>query len=263
MFNRSVFAVAGTLVFLSSAGEAQDAYRVIVNPANRIASLSTAQLSKFFLENTAWDDGQPVLPVDLTPDAQLREVFSKDVHRMTSAAVTERWRPIAAAGGRAPLVVATDADVIQYVRLKLGAIGYVSSTADVSAVKVVPIERSATAAHTAVAGTDSGIQKVLTGYTAALEARDVDALKRIWPTVTAAQERAIRAEFGHTRALTVELLEPRIEVRDDQAVVVARRRYALTTTEGTKLQTDTMTTLNLRRASTGWIIHDVRFRSEP
>jgi hypothetical protein len=261
MLSTRVLAVAGTLMFVGSAARADDAYRIIVNPANRISSVSPNQLSKFFLEAATWDDGQPVLPVDLSTDSPVRERFSKDVHQLPPSSVIERWRPVAAAGGKTPLMVATDADVIQYVRLKLGAIGYVSARADVSAVKVVPIERGADG-HTAGA-VDTVIQKALTAYTTALEARDFDALKRIWPGVTGAQERAIRAEFGHARTLRVNLLSPRIDARDDQAIVTARRRYAITTTEGTKLQTESAITLNLRRAISGWIIQDVRFRAEP
>jgi hypothetical protein len=260
MLARSVLAVTGTLMLMGSAPvEAQEPFRIIVNPANRTSSLSTSQLSKLFLEPATWEDGQPVLPVDLNSASPVRELFSKEVHGMATPAVVAHWTRSAAAGAKTPPTFASDADVIQYVRLKLGGIGYVSAAADVSQVKVLSIVRRSTEAGTV--GSGEHILNVLRTYTAALEGRNVDGLKRIWPTMSASQERAIRAEFDHARSMRVELLDPRIDVKEDKAVVLARRRYAVTTAEGTQLQSEAVTTLNLRRATSGWVIEDIRYQA--
>jgi hypothetical protein len=261
MLARSVLAVTGTLMLLGPAQvEAQDTYKVIVNPANPTSSLSTSQVSKLFLDSATWHDGQPVLPVDLNPASPVRELFSKDVHGMSTAAVVAHWRRSPATVARMPPAFAADADVIQYVRLKLSGIGYVSAEADVSQVKVVAVVRRSNEVA-AVGSAEHLIQNLLRTYTSALKERNLDALRRIWPTISAGQTRAIRAEFDHARSMRVELLDPRIDVKDDKAVVVARRHYAITTTEGTQLQSEAMTTLNLRRAPSGWVIEDIRYQA--
>jgi protein TonB len=79
-------------------------------------------------------------------------VFSRDVLGMPASLVSERWRRIGASGGSAPPALATDREVLAYVRLKPGAIGYVSLDADVQGVKVVPVGGKAEAAAPAGGG---------------------------------------------------------------------------------------------------------------
>ena len=96
-------------------------------------------------------------------------------------------------------------------------------------------------------------------YTAALEARSLPALKQVWPGLGGGQERAIKAEFGNARQISVTLDSPRIQVSGDTATVVATRRYSLTTVDGHELRSDTRSTFQLRAADGGWIIESVRF----
>lgn len=139
---RSVTTAIATVIALMWAASAlaQDGYRVVVNPTNPVASLSRGQVSKLFLEKTTWDDGAPVSPVDLLPTSPIREGFSKDLLGLAVPAAIDRMRDLAkAAGVNPPPSLATDREVLAYVRLKPGAIGYVSLAADVSGVKVVPV----------------------------------------------------------------------------------------------------------------------------
>jgi TonB family protein len=64
----------------------------------------------------------------------LREAFSKDVLGMSASAADQA---IAAQRGDRPMSVATDREVLAYVRLKPGAIGYVSSSTPVDGVRVI------------------------------------------------------------------------------------------------------------------------------
>jgi hypothetical protein len=219
-------AASSVLMFFAASPEPQDSYKIIVNPANPTSSLSRSQLSRMFLDPSTWDNGQPVLPVDLTPASPLRELFSTSVHGMRAAAVVARWTTASAGGKKIPVTLNSDADVIQYVRLKLGAIAYVSAAADVSAVKVVSINWTESR-DSATAAPDSHIQTMLSKYTAALE-----------------------------------LLDPKIDVNGDTAVVMARRRNILMTTSGTTMRFVTMTTLRLRNAEGSWTIEDVRQQAE-
>ena len=119
---------------------AQDGYRVVVNPNNPVSSLSRTQVSKLFLDKGTWDDGGVASPVDLLPSSPLREGFSHDVLGLPIAAAVDRMRDAAkATGSNPPPALATDREVLAYVRLKPGAIGYVSLAADTSGVKVVAV----------------------------------------------------------------------------------------------------------------------------
>lgn len=256
-----LLAASSVLMFLALSPEPQDAYKVIVNPANPASSLSRAQLSRMFLDPSTWDNGQPVLPADLTPTSPLRELFSTTVHGMPTAAVAARWANSSVAGKKTPVTLNSDADVVQYVRLKLGAIAYVSAAADVSAVKVVSITWTESPAI-AYAAPDSHIKSVLSKYTAALERRDMAAVKRLWPTINGRQMIALRAEFDQTRIVRIELLDPKIDIAGDTAVVMARRRNILMTTSGTTMRSVTMTTMRLRNGDDGWTIEDVRYQAE-
>jgi TonB family protein len=141
--NRGVVAAIATVIALlvwSGTAFAQDGYRVVVNRTNPVSSLSRAQVSRLYLEKGTWDDGASVSPVDLLPSSPLREGFSKDVLGMPIDAAVDRMRESAkAAGVNPPPALATDREVLAYVRLKPGAIGYVSLAADVSGVKVVSV----------------------------------------------------------------------------------------------------------------------------
>jgi TonB family protein len=136
-----LLAVAGMLS-LASDLRAQDGYK-IVNPANPITSASKAQVSMFFLERATWDDGQPVAAVDLPPTSPVREAFSRDILSMPVPAVVARWRNVSSVGrGDPPPSMATDREVLAYVRLKPGAIGYLSASTDTPGVKVISIGKA-------------------------------------------------------------------------------------------------------------------------
>jgi TonB family protein len=129
------------VLFLIAAGvAAQDGFRVVVNPQNPVSSLSRTQISKLFLERATWDDGGAVAPVDLLPTSPIREGFSRDLLGVPIPTAIDRSRGAAkAAGANPPPSMASDREVLAFVRLKPGAIGYVSLAADVSGVKVVSV----------------------------------------------------------------------------------------------------------------------------
>lgn len=138
--NRAMTIVTFAVLMAARVAFAQDGYRIVVNPNNPVSSLSRTQVSKFFLEKGTWDDGASVAPVDLLPSSPVREGFSQDVLGVPIAVAVERMRDTAkATGANPPPALATDREVLAYVRLKPGAIGYVSLAADVSGVKVVSV----------------------------------------------------------------------------------------------------------------------------
>jgi TonB family protein len=137
-----LLAAAGVLVCVTGVS-AQDGYRIIVNPSNPTTALTKAQVSSLFLRKTvSWEDGRPAAPVDQT-DAAVREAFARDVLGMSPTSAFSQAQQAAAAGrGEPPVSVASDREVLAFVRLKPGAIGYVSASAPVQGVKVVSLGRA-------------------------------------------------------------------------------------------------------------------------
>jgi hypothetical protein len=102
------------------------------------------------------------------------------------------------------------------------------------------------------------IQAVLARYRAALESRDISALKRIWPALSGRQEDAIRNEFEHSRAIAVDLDGVDIHPAGAGATVTSRRNYAVTTADGQTLRTATRMVMTLSRRDGAWSIESIR-----
>jgi len=113
----------------------------------------------------------------------------------------------------------------------------------------------------ATPSTDEAIRELLKRYEQALEARNIDALKRVWPALQGAQEDAIRKEFLHARRIDVEIDDSNIVVAGGSATVTFVRRYQLTTVDGQRLVTNSRTTMSLRRTGRDWHIDRLRFEA--
>lgn len=114
-------------------------FKVVVNSQNPVSSLSSAQLSSLYSRRTkSWDNGEPVQPVHQISNA-VRDAFSRDVPGTMSVAAGEAPTP----------AMGSDRDVLAYVRLKPGAIGYVSASAPVDGVKVLNVGRGGDGARAA------------------------------------------------------------------------------------------------------------------
>lgn len=126
-----------------SLAQAADDFRVVVNPANPVSSVSAEQLSRFFLRRAnSWDDGQQVQPVDQPARAPVRDTFSEAVLGRAARAIVAHWQQQIFSGrGVPPTELAGDAEVVEYVQRHPGAVGYVSGQADVTDVKVLEVTR--------------------------------------------------------------------------------------------------------------------------
>jgi hypothetical protein len=99
---------------------------------------------------------------------------------------------------------------------------------------------------------------VLARYRAAIEARDIGALKRIWPSLSGRQEEALVGEFQHARGIAVGLGTPDIRPTTTGATVSCRRNYAVTTADGQTLRTVTTMIMTLVRRDGAWSIETIR-----
>jgi serine/threonine protein kinase len=105
---------------------------------------------------------------------------------------------------------------------------------------------------------EAAIRELLTKYQRAMEARSIDELRRIWPTLP---EEALRNEFRQARRLDVEIANPDVTVSGTSATATFVRRYQLLTTDNQRVSTNSRTTMTLRRSGSEWLIERVRFEA--
>jgi ABC-type phosphate transport system substrate-binding protein len=119
-----------------------EAMRIVVHESNAATSITKAQLSRLFLKKvTTWDNGTPVVPVDQPDTAAVRESFSTLVHGRSVAEVKAYWQRMIFSGrSLPPAIKGSDREVIEFVRTNPGGIGYVSTGAGASGVKVLDLK---------------------------------------------------------------------------------------------------------------------------
>ena len=128
-----------------SAQDAPDQDRgfvVIVHVDNPSGPLEPRALSKFFLKKVKrWPNDTTVAVVDLDEDSPVREAFTRAVHDKSVSAIKSYWQRMIFSGRDVPPdELATDAEVIERVAAEVGAIGYVSSDAELGdGVKVLTV----------------------------------------------------------------------------------------------------------------------------
>jgi hypothetical protein len=114
-------------------------------------------------------------------------------------------------------------------------------------------------AEALAAARDAAIGDVLGRYKTALESRNLEALRRLWPGLTASAQEALRIEFQRASRISVDIVDPRITSTSDTATVTFIRRYEVLTVEGQRLQSESHATMDLRRNGASWIIERIRF----
>ena len=126
---------------LSTGGYAQN-YKVIANADNSVKELTKRQLDKIFLKKmTKWEDDTKIKPVNLNQDSDIRESFSKDVHKKNVSAIKAYWqKQIFTGKGVPPVEKSTDKEVINFVKANPGAVGYVSSGASTNGVNTITVK---------------------------------------------------------------------------------------------------------------------------
>jgi ABC-type phosphate transport system substrate-binding protein len=115
---------------------------VIVNNANSISEITKDKLSDIFLKKVSkWSDNKKIVPVNLKAESKTRQSFAKSIHNKSVNAVKAYWqKKIFTGKGVPPVEKRSNAEVIAFVKDNPGAVGYVSSNAAVSGVKVVEVK---------------------------------------------------------------------------------------------------------------------------
>jgi ABC-type phosphate transport system substrate-binding protein len=135
-------ALAGAGTFeLREARASAGGYQFVVNAANPATYLAREDVVKSYLgERRRWQNGDPVVPLDLSATSPLRAAFSQEVLGRSVDAVRIHWMRLIASGRARPPVTAAEEDVLETIAKDRRAIGYVSSEAVLPAdVKAVPL----------------------------------------------------------------------------------------------------------------------------
>jgi ABC-type phosphate transport system substrate-binding protein len=142
MMKRFAYSIAAALMALVPANTFAGSFKVVVNNAVHVDSLSKKEVSDLFMKRTPkWSSGTPVVPVDQSDRAAVRDEFSKTIHGKATAAVKSYWQQQIFSGRDVPPVEkASDSEVLALVRSNPGAIGYVDAAADTSGVRVLAVQ---------------------------------------------------------------------------------------------------------------------------
>lgn len=147
MMKKTLLFLSGGVLALSvalwSAAQSSD-FKVIVHQDNPASRLTKKDVSNFLLKkSTRWNENgfqAPVSPIDLDGKNPTREDFSKEVHGRSVSTIKNYWQRQIFGGHEAPPPeVASDAEVVAFVRNNRGAIGYVSSGTRLDGVKEVTL----------------------------------------------------------------------------------------------------------------------------
>jgi len=138
---KKIFIICLILFGMIAISHAQG-YKVIVNSSNSQSSITSKDVSAFFLKKkTKWGSGEKVSAVDQSAKSSVRSSFSSAVLRKSTAQVRAYWQQSVFAGGATPpQEMSSDQEVVNYVKQHKGAIGYVSSSANTAGVKVLQVQ---------------------------------------------------------------------------------------------------------------------------
>lgn len=139
--------IAILLLVLAAAGAAGAGegppFRLVVNSANPVSSLSKDEASKIFLKKVEeWGDGTKIVPIDQAEESPIRADFCRWVHGRKLAAIRSYWQQAYFSGNRTPPPwMSSDESVLQFIATNPRAIGYVSAAVPLAAnVKSVQLE---------------------------------------------------------------------------------------------------------------------------
>jgi hypothetical protein len=100
---------------------------VVVHASTPVAALSAMEMETVFTrDQTRWDDGTPIVPINTSPGSESRVLFDKAVLRLDPESVGRFWIDRRIRGlGLPPRHVAEPGTIVRVVEKLAGAISYV------------------------------------------------------------------------------------------------------------------------------------------
>ena len=106
---------------------------------------------------------------------------------------------------------------------------------------------------------DTEVRAVLRRYEEAYRSMNIAAVQQVFPGLSRERLGEIRESFQNSRSYQVSVVEPSIDIQDDNnATVRAVVKRSITPRVGTRTDRDEPTEFRLRREGRGWVITDVR-----
>lgn len=140
--NPQMLLVAAGLTILLSVGAFAGEVRIIANPSVRAETISASEIKNVFLEGrNSLRDGTHVEPV-LSKGGPAHAAFLRQYLGQNDDALQNYYRSLVFTGkGSMPKTLHSDEEVVAYVARTRGAIGYVSSSAQVDGVKTLAVHQ--------------------------------------------------------------------------------------------------------------------------
>ncbi|HQZ16007.1 MAG TPA: substrate-binding domain-containing protein [Vicinamibacteria bacterium] len=126
---------------LASAQGVDRSLRVVVNKENKLASLTTDDLTRIFLgKKTLWDSGTRIVPVMPEEESPTGELFLSGTLKKSVSQFRAYWKRLLFSGGGAvPKVFRNHDQLLDFVARQPGAIGIVEASAVDDRVRVLEI----------------------------------------------------------------------------------------------------------------------------
>jgi hypothetical protein len=103
------------------------------------------------------------------------------------------------------------------------------------------------------------IDDVLHRYVTAMQAKDLAALKVLWPGIGESQASKIEEAFRFTRLLRIELEVSDVQLEGRKAVVSCKRKDQVVTVEGQSFKSTRQATITLEKGA-GWLISAITIK---
>jgi eukaryotic-like serine/threonine-protein kinase len=101
--------------------------------------------------------------------------------------------------------------------------------------------------------------ELLQRYKASLEAKSLDQLKRLWPSLGGAPEAALRQEFQHATRISVGISDIQVSASAGSGRITFVRSYGLVTVDGQRPQSTSLATMDVHRTGDVWLIDSIQF----
>ncbi len=133
------------LPILVSAQEVDRSLRVVVNKENKLASLTSDDLTRIFLgKKTLWESGTRIVPAMPEEESAPGELFLSGTLKKSVSQFRTYWKRLLFSGGGAvPKVFRTSGQILDFVARQPGAIGVVEASAVDDRVRVLEISNQA------------------------------------------------------------------------------------------------------------------------
>jgi hypothetical protein len=137
---RFAWTLAGVLILVPEPSGADPPIKVIAHSSVQVSHVSSEELKGVFLATrTSLADGH-VVPV-LLRGGVVHAAFVRQHTGKTTAALENYYRSLVFTGkGSMPKMLSSDAEMVAYVKLTRGAIGYVGAESSTGGVKILEVD---------------------------------------------------------------------------------------------------------------------------